>query len=1483
MTILTVVVSAAWGARSPIWSIQAELNNDTGWGSPCLGSNGVVYQGDLDGALVAANATNGSIIWNIDLPNSGQASGASPVLNSTETRLYVASCWSPGRLYIIDPANGDVLDNFQIPTPGYLTGPNGGEKIGGGHHGIAISRDDSTIYLGSGNWIECNPCNEDVVDDRVLAISVTGDSASLKWYFSTTLEDGQQSEERWSFWANPSIAADNTIYIGTFNGFMYHLQDNGASYTLLHKFNFDPYKTPKAVGEGIPPEVWGSAAIASDGTVYVPSNDGQLWAFNPDLTQKWSSPILAYWGGTYYENFASPIIAPNGLIISSDESGRIYGVQDNGSSGSIDWNIDFGNEWFRTPAVASNGDMIVGSEKSGKYWCLDTDNGNSVWDTTVIGLETGCFPSIGPDSKIYVTGGYEGGLYCFQGDAPLADTDWPKGMNNLLNTGYAGGSAPDTTPPTPDPMTWASVPSSGGDSSILMTATTATDPSGVEYFFDETSGNPGGSDSGWQDPASYTDTGLNASTQYCYRVRARDKSPNQNATAYSSTQCATTDAPDTTPPTPDPMTWAAAPSANDHESISMTATTASDPSGVEYYFDETTGGPGGSDSGWQDSASYTDSGLSTATQYCYEVAARDKSANQNETAPSTNQCATTDTAPQWTVITSDDFEAGFGNWIDGGEDCSLYTDGTYAHQGSNAVLIVDNTSTSVTTTNNLALSSYDEVKVDFWYYPRSMDKVAEDFWLQISTNGGSNFTTVEEWNLDDEFVNDQFYPDSVIITGYTLNDQTQIRFRCDASGNKDYIYLDEIVVSASGGAPDTTPPMPDPMTWATAPNATGENSIDMTATTASDPSGVQYYFDETTGGPGGTDSGWQSSASYTDSGLTAATQYCYEVTARDQSVNLNETAASANQCATTDAPDTTPPSPDPMTWASAPNATGENSIDMVATTASDPSGVEYNFDETSGNPGGTDSGWQDNTSYTDNGLNAGTQYCYEVMARDKSVNHNSTAASSNQCATTDAPDTTPPTPDPMTWASVPAAASSSQIDMTATTASDPSGVEYSFDETSGNPGATDSGWQASASYSDIGLDADTQYCYRVQARDQSVNQNATAWSTTECATTEAGGWTQIISDYFEGGFGNWNDGGTDCLLYTGGTYAHQGSNAIDLQDNTDTSVMTTNNLDLSAYAEVKVDFWYYPRSFDNSAEDFWLQISTNDGSSFDTVEEWNVGDEFTNDDFYPDSVIITGYTLTNQTQIRFRCDASGDADDVYIDEVVVSAGGEPVPDTDPPTPNPATWASVPAAGGSDNISMTATTGSDPSGVEYSFDETSGNPGGSDSGWQTSASYTDSGLTESTQYCYRVRMRDQSPNLNTGSWSTTECATTTAGGETWQKVDERDASVSYTGDWESTSYSQAYMNTVKFTYTSGSTASYSFTGTQVRFYVYRFDDTQGLDVYIDDQFQQTVNIGSGSEASILAYESGILSGGSHTLRVERVSGEPHLDAFEHYGP
>ena len=99
----------------------------------------------------------------------------------------------------------------------------------------------------------------------------------------------------------------------------------------------------------------------------------------------------------------------------------------------------------------------------------------------------------------------------------------------------------DVTAPTPNPLTWSSVPVAVDSDSITMVASTATDEtSTVSYYFDETSGNPGGSDSGWQASATYTDSGLTAATLYTYRVKARDEATNE--TGYSSSENATTDA-----------------------------------------------------------------------------------------------------------------------------------------------------------------------------------------------------------------------------------------------------------------------------------------------------------------------------------------------------------------------------------------------------------------------------------------------------------------------------------------------------------------------------------------------------------------------------------------------------------------------------------------------------------------------------------------------------------------------------------------------------------------------------------------------------------------------------------------------------------------------------------------------------------------------------------------------------------------------------
>ena len=66
---------------------------------------------------------------------------------------------------------------------------------------------------------------------------------------------------------------------------------------------------------------------------------------------------------------------------------------------------------------------------------------------------------------------------------------------------------------------------------VIMPATTASDPSGVEYYFSRLTDPT--HVSGWQDSSEYANIGLSSDIQYIYDEAARYKSLSQNATGFS--------------------------------------------------------------------------------------------------------------------------------------------------------------------------------------------------------------------------------------------------------------------------------------------------------------------------------------------------------------------------------------------------------------------------------------------------------------------------------------------------------------------------------------------------------------------------------------------------------------------------------------------------------------------------------------------------------------------------------------------------------------------------------------------------------------------------------------------------------------------------------------------------------------------------------------------------------------------------------------
>ena len=136
-------------------------------------------------------------------------------------------------------------------------------------------------------------------------------------------------------------------------------------------------------------------------------------------------------------------------------------------------------------------------------------------------------------------------------------------------------------------------------------------------------------------------------------------------------------------------------------------------------------------------------------------------------------------------------------------------------------------------------------------------------------------------------------------------------------------------------------------------------------------------------------------------------------------------------------------------------------------------------------------------------------------------------------------------------------------------------------------------------------------------------------------------------DEFEGGFGNWNDGGGDCARST--TQSYSGGYSIMIRDNSGAaSSMFTDVINLSGINAVEFEFKFYANSMENN-EDFFLEVSTDGGSTYTLIEAWARGVHFNNNVWYIETVTIDNITFTSNTRFRLRCDASANGDQVYID------------------------------------------------------------------------------------------------------------------------------------------------------------------------------------------------------------------------------------------
>ncbi len=133
-----------------------------------------------------------------------------------------------------------------------------------------------------------------------------------------------------------------------------------------------------------------SPAIASDGTIYFGSNDGNLTALYPDGTQKWNYTT----GGTVR---SSPAVASDGTIYVGSNDNVLYAIYPNGNQ---KWNYTTGGTVQSSPAVASDGTVYVGSEDDNLYAIYP--NGTLKWSYTAGSFILESSPTVASDGIIYI-------------------------------------------------------------------------------------------------------------------------------------------------------------------------------------------------------------------------------------------------------------------------------------------------------------------------------------------------------------------------------------------------------------------------------------------------------------------------------------------------------------------------------------------------------------------------------------------------------------------------------------------------------------------------------------------------------------------------------------------------------------------------------------------------------------------------------------------------------------------------------------------------------------------------------------------------------------------------------------------------------------------------------------------------------------------------------------------------------------------------
>ena len=143
------------------------------------------------------------------------------------------------------------------------------------------------------------------------------------------------------------------------------------------------------------------------------------------------------------------------------------------------------------------------------------------------------------------------------------------------------------------------------------------------------------------------------------------------------------------------------------------------------------------------------------------------------------------------LVDNEDYEAGFGIWNDGGSNCFRVTQNP--NSGMYSIKLRKNLASSSMHTNVLDLAIYSDLEVSFSFITEAFD-AGEYFSIELSTDGGTTFSTSNSWVKGTDFENGVRGNPTITIPG-PFTATTVLKFRTFGNAYSEAVYIDDVVIN----------------------------------------------------------------------------------------------------------------------------------------------------------------------------------------------------------------------------------------------------------------------------------------------------------------------------------------------------------------------------------------------------------------------------------------------------------------------------------------------------------------------------------------------------------------------------------------------------------------------------------------------------------------------------------------------------------------